>query len=166
MESPVDHAVAFRNNWFLIILVVIAGVLSFVFAFGTLVLTLTIIFPLHAYTWPRAASILEWGFGTMFSALLGLNMLAQSFKMAHSKASLDERGVDFRLGTRNHSVEVFFAWDQIAAVKYKRMAGNNYYAVVGKDNRHIEFTAYNFFRPKKLASQIAACAGQTIEEFK
>ena len=42
---------------------------------------------------------------------------------------------------------------------------NEYYAVIGKDHRLADFTMYTFFHAKKLARQIAAHAGQSVEEF-
>jgi hypothetical protein len=95
---------------------------------------------------------------------LGLAMCRVGREMTFYEARLDELGVDFRLGSRKHPHVQFFAWDQIAAVRHKRTPMNEYYAVIAKDHRLADFTMYTFFRAKKLARQIAARAGQSVEE--
>jgi hypothetical protein len=164
MENHTAKTAVFRNDWFLTAFLFTASLLSFVFALGMLVLTLNLAFPLHGYTWDRGISVFQCAIGTFFSLVTGLSLWVQGLKMAHYQARLDDRGVDFRMGTKKYPHETFFAWDQIAAVRHWRVAGSNCYAVVGRDNRVFEFTAYVFFRPRKIANRIAAHIGQPIEE--
>jgi hypothetical protein len=80
------------------------------------------------------------------------------------EARLDPGGVHFRLGAKERPDEKSFAWDQIASINHKRVANYQYFAIVGKDDRLVEYTPYTFFRPKKLSRFIAARAGQPIRE--
>ena len=111
-----------------------------------------------------ALDAIMWAIGAFYTALLGVGMYRTGLQMTYYEARLDARGVDFRLGSRKEPYVQFFSWDQIAAVKHERMPTDQYYAVIGKDHRVAEFTMYTFFRAKKLARQIAARAGQSIEE--
>jgi len=125
---------------------------------------------LHEILTPRHNLLLKtlnailWASTAFYSAWLGLSMFRAGLQMSYYEARLDGRGVDFRLGSRKEPYVQFFSWDQIAAVKHKRMPTDQYYAVIGKDHRAADFTICTFFRAKKLARQIAARAGQSIEE--
>jgi hypothetical protein len=120
MDNNTTHPVVFRNDWFLTAFLLIVALLSFVFAFGMLVLALTLAFPLHGYTVSRGISVFQSAVGAFFSLVFGLTMWVQGVRMAHYKARLDDRGVNFHLGSKKYPHETFFAWDQIAAVKLAR----------------------------------------------
>jgi hypothetical protein len=166
MENQTAKPAVFRNDLFLVAFYLIVGVLAMLFAWGMFILTITLIFPLHGYSMGRGVSVFESSIGTVLTFLFGFSFWVQGVRLAHYKARLDDRGVDFHMGSKTFPHETFFAWDQIAAVKHWRVAGSNCYAVVGKDKRVFEFTAYVFWRPKKLASRIAAHIGLPIEEIK
>jgi hypothetical protein len=84
--------------------------------------------------------------------------------MAVYKVMLDSRGVNFNLGTKKKPSDLFLAWDQIAAIKHKRVGNAQNYYVLGKDGSEAIFSSYTFFRPKKVARLIAERAGLTIQE--
>lgn len=166
MENQATKTVVFRNDWFLVAFYLIVGLLAILFSIGMFAFTLTLIFPLHGYSWARGISVCESSIGTVLTFLFGFSFWLQGIRLAHYQARLDDRGVDFRMGSKKYPHETFFAWDQIAAVNHWRVAGSNCYAVVGKDKRVFEFTAFIFWRPKKLANRIAAHIGLPIEEIK
>jgi len=80
------------------------------------------------------------------------------------RITLDSRGIDFSLGTKEEPQELFLAWDRIAAIKHKRVGSAQQYSVVGTDGSQAIFTSYTFFRPKKVARMIAARTGQAIQK--
>jgi hypothetical protein len=130
------------------------------------VLTCTVAFPLHNYTFSRAFNVFAWAFGSLATAFSGRAVWLQAAQIAHYIAHIDSRGVDFRSGSKKRARDIFFAWDQIAAVQHKRSPAGQFYSVLGKDKRSVEFTVFTFFRPKKLALQIAAHANQSGHEIK
>ena len=91
-------------------------------------------------------------------------MWAQGGRMAFYQVGFDNEGLRFRLGTEEHPEEKFFAWNQIAAVEYKRILNIQSGSVVGTDNRLVQFSSYTFFRPKKLVNLIAARTGLPVRE--
>ena len=84
--------------------------------------------------------------------------------MAFYQVGFDNEGLRFRLGTEQQPQEEFFAWNQIAAVEYKRIVNIQSGSIVGTDNRLVQFSSYTFFRPKKLVNLIAARTGLPIRE--
>jgi hypothetical protein len=82
--------------------------------------------------------------------------------MAGYQVDLDGRGVKFSLGTKKKPAELFLAWDQIAAIKYRRTGNVQQCWVEGTDGSEATFSSYTFFRPKKVARMIAERAGLAI----
>lgn len=99
-----------------------------------------------------------------FTLGLAVYMWAQGGRMAFYEVDFGADGLRFRLGTQQNPQEQFFAWDDIAAVEYKRIVNIQSGSVVGKDNSLVEFSSYTFFRPKKLVKLIAARSGLPIRE--
>jgi hypothetical protein len=129
-----------------------------------LIMMLTVPFPLSDYNFHRLEGVVGWGISAWFFGYLCTVLWKLAFKMAHAEAKLDSRGVDFRLGTKTKSEELFLAWDQVAAIQYERFGNNQCYSILGKDDSYVKYTSYTFFRPKKLAQLIAARAGQPIQK--
>lgn len=73
-------------------------------------------------------------------------------------------GLGIYMWAQENSHEQFFAWDQIAAVEYKRVINTQYGSVMGKDDSIVQFSSYTFFRPPKLVNLIAARLGQPVRE--
>ena len=166
MEPAALEPVTIRNSRFLIGAVLLFAVVSFLTAAAMIILALTELFPLSGYTVGRALGVLSWLVGFSMSASLGATMWQASLKMAHSEAHLDTQGVRFRLGTRKKPQEDFIHWNQMAAVRHRRVGNHQCYGVFSRDGQVVEFSGFTFFRPKKLALQIAARSGQSIEEAK
>jgi hypothetical protein len=122
-------------------------------------------------------SIFSSGFGlsNLFSALVWAlsafsigYMCPWLWKIASSmtahRVMLDAHGVNFKLGTKKKSVDVFLAWDQIAALWHERIDNAHYYFVQSTDGSEVRFSSYTFFRPKKVVRLIAARTGLAIQE--
>jgi hypothetical protein len=67
-------------------------------------------------------------------------------------------------GTKKNPSDLFFAWDQIAAIKFKRIGNAQQVYVLGKDGSEARLSSYTFFRPKKIARLIADRTGLTIQK--
>jgi hypothetical protein len=76
---------------------------------------------------------------------------------------LETDGVHFRLGSSKKPKEAFVAWNGIAAVKHQQISTNQL-IVVGKDGQSVGYTAYDIFRYKKIAREIATRAGLPLFE--
>jgi hypothetical protein len=156
--------IVFRNSRFFIAWIVLLGVVGMVAGAGMTLMALDeIVTPWHSLL-PKIWDAILWAIAACYSALLGFSLFRTGLEMTFYEARLDGRGVDFRLGSRKQPCVEFFSWDQVAAVKHKRVSTDQYYAVVGTDQRVTPFTHYTFFRAQKLARQIAAHAGRSIEE--
>jgi hypothetical protein len=164
VDTNSARPVIFRNSRFFIAWLILFGAAAMVIGLAmTLVALYEILTPRHSLLL-KALNAILWASAAFNMAWLGVIILRAGVQMTYYEARLDGRGVDFRLGSRKEPYVQFFSWDQIAAVKHERMPTDQYYAVIGKDHRVAEFTMYTFFRAKKLARQIAARAGQSIEE--
>lgn len=84
--------------------------------------------------------------------------------MAHCRAQMDERGVEFRLGTKKKPADLFMAWETIASIRRKRVGNAYEFTVAGRDGSVARYTSYTFFRPTKVARLIAERTGLTIEK--
>jgi hypothetical protein len=157
-------AAVFRNSRALIGLVMLAGVVSGGIAGAMVLILFTTIFPVHDYSVHAALTVMQICVGIFFSASLAAHMWTLGEKMAHYQARLDERGVEFRLGTKGSPAETFFGWGEIAAVQHKKIVNRQWYGVLAKDRREVEFTGYTFFRGEKLVREVAGRAGVGISE--
>jgi len=72
--------------------------------------------------------------------------------------------VNFNLGTKKKPSDLFLAWDQIAAIRHKRVGNAQQYTVQGRDGSEARFSSYTFFRPRKVARLIAERTGLAIQE--
>lgn len=147
-----------------------AGIILLGSAFGLFValclaiLALANLFPLNLLTVQRGVDALLWAAFAAYGALMGISWWGRGRRMAFYWARLDERGVDFRLGTRRHPDTCFFPWGEISAVRHKRKGNAQYFTVFGRDGSSVEFSAYTFARPKRLARRIAEHVGQSIQQ--
>lgn len=164
MESYTPRPIVFRNNRFLIVIVLIGSAVSVFLAACMLLMALSMFFPWHGYTFDRANRALGWLLGTVSCLFMAQWLWRLGHLMAHYEARLDDKGVDFSLGTKRSPKELFFAWDDIAAVKRQKTGRVQNYIVVGSDESYVKFTSYNFFRPEKLAHVIAARARLAIQD--
>ncbi len=164
MTNDLTQATLFRNNRFLIGLVKFSGIVALVLGAGFFFAGLVTVLHTPESAVHKIVGVLGVSIGAAFTLGLSMYMWNQGGRMAFYQAVFENDGLRFRLGTEKSPQEVFFAWEQIAAVEYKRVVNVQYGSVVGKDNRLVEFSSYTFFRPKKLVNLIVARAGQSIRE--
>ena len=105
-----------------------------------------------------------WGLGTLAFGYGCQRLWNLSRAMAGYRVTLDSRGVNFNLGTKKKPSDLFLAWDQIAAIKHKRVGNAQQYTVQGSDGSEARFSSYTFFRPKKVARMIAERTGLAIQK--
>ena len=164
MTNDSTQATVFRNHRFLIGMVKFSGIVALVLGAGFFFAGLVKVFHTPGTAAHRLAGVLGVSIGAAFTVGLSVYMWNQGGRMAFYQVKFENEGLRFRLGTEQNPREEFFAWEQIAAVEYKRVINTQYGSVVGKDNTLVQFSSYTFFRPKKLVKLIAARAGQSIRE--
>ena len=106
--------------------------------------------------------------GHIFAALLFGYACPRFWKLgraqANYKVTMDSNGAMFNLGTKKQPSDLFLAWDQIAAIRHKRVGNAQQYWVIGRDGSEARFSSYTVFRPKKVARLIAERTGLAIQE--
>jgi len=107
---------------------------------------------------------LWWGFGALAFGYGCPRLWILARAMANYKIILDGRGAMFNLGTKKQPSDLFLAWDQIAAIRHKRVGNAQQYYVLGRDGSEARFSSYTFFRPKKVARLIAERTGLAIQK--
>jgi hypothetical protein len=105
-----------------------------------------------------------WGLGALAFGYGCPRFWKLSRAMANYRVMLDSRGAMFNLGTKKQPSDLFLAWDQIAAIRHKRVGNAQQYYVLGSDGSEARFSSYTFFRPKKVARLIAERTGLAIQE--
>jgi hypothetical protein len=127
-------------------------------------LALANVFPLSRLTFQRGADALFWAAFAAYTGFMALSWWGRGRRLACWSVRLDERGVDFRLGTRGQPDTCFFPWGEIREVRRRRKGQAQYFTVLGKSGDSVEFSACTFARPRRLARRIAAHAGQSVQE--
>jgi len=105
-----------------------------------------------------------WGAGALLFGYSCPRFWKLARAMANYKVVLDGRGAMFNLGTKKQPSDLFLAWDQIAAIRHKRVGNAQQYWVTGSDGSEARFSSYTFFRPKHVARLIAERTGLPIQE--
>ncbi len=105
-----------------------------------------------------------WGAGALAFGYSCPRFWKLSRAMAEHRVTMDSRGVMFNLGTKKRPSDLFLAWDQIAAIRHKRVGNAQQYWVLGNDGSEAKYSSYTFFRPKKVARLIAERTGLAIQE--
>lgn len=154
----------FANNRFLVGIVKFAALAAWIMAALFLIPGITKVFHTQESALRHIIGLLGVLITTAILIGLGRYMWELGVNTAFYQAGFENEGLRFRLGTPKNPQEKFFAWDQIAAVEYKRVINTQFGSVVGKDDSTVQFSSYTFFRPKKLVKLIAARSGQPIRE--
>ena len=148
-----------RNSRVLIFLSFLGSAAALFVSIGMVAIALTLFFPLHALNLDRFAATAIWALGAWLLAMSQVFLWRQGSLMSNCSVLLDNRGAHFNLsGTRNGK-EAFIAWNEIAAVQYKRIPNAQKFTVLSKDTNTVTFTSYTFYRPKRVARLIAQRAG-------
>jgi hypothetical protein len=153
-----------RNSRLLIGATLIMSLLAAVIAICLLLLAMSLLFPLSELTIDRAWSASLW---VLYAAISGCScpwLWSLGRAMAGYRVRLDSHGVEFNLGTKKKPSDLFLAWDQISAIKHRRVGNAQQYLVQGTDGSEAIFSSYTFFRPRKVARLIAARTGLAIQK--
>jgi hypothetical protein len=164
MNNALADLTVFRNNRLLIGMVKFSGVVTLILAAIFFIAGLVKVVHTPESILQKSSGFLGVSIAAVFTVGLAAYMWTQGDRMAFYQVSFESEGVRFRLGTESSPQEQFFSWDQIAAVEYKRIVNIQSGAVVGKDNRLVQFSSYTFFRPKTLVNLIASRSGLPIRE--
>jgi hypothetical protein len=156
--------VVLRNSKFLVAVTMTGSCVAAIFAVCMVLMVFSLVFPLSALNAARGWSALKWAISTLAMVYMCPWLWNLGRAMAGYQVRLDSRGVDFNLGTKKKPSNLFLTWDQIAAIKHKRVGNAQQYFVQGIDGSEARFSSYTFFRPKKVARLIAARTGLTIQE--
>jgi len=156
--------VVLENSRFLIGVTMIGSVIFAFFAVCMVLMVFSVLSSGGGLSGGNLYNALWWGFGA-FAFGYGCPWLWKlSRAMADYRVTLDGRGVNFNLGTKKQPSDLFLAWDQIAAIRHKRVGNAQQYTVQGRDGSEARFSSYTFFRPKKVARLIAERKGLAIQE--
>lgn len=155
--------VVLRNSRFLVGVTMSGGAFAAIMAAGMVFAVFSVLLPLSDITAVRGWAALKWAICAIAVGFMCPWLWNVGRYMAAHEVRLDSTGVDFNLGTKKKPQNLALAWEQIAAIKHKRVGNIQQYCVQGTDGSEARFTSYTFFRPKKVARLIAAGAGLTIE---
>jgi hypothetical protein len=159
IDLPDARPMLLRNSRVLIFLTYTGSVASLIISLSMGFLALTNLFPLSAMNLDRFAAGALWVLGAWLMAMSQVFLWRQGKLMAHCAVLLDNYGVHFKLGDTNDQKEVFMPWNEIEAVRYKRIPNAQKFIVLGTDTSTVTFTSHAFYRPKRVARMIAKRAG-------
>jgi hypothetical protein len=140
------------------------GVCSMILGICMMLMVFSLIFPVSAISFMRVLAAAQWGLGGFLMCYMCPALFNWSGALLHKRVKLDERGVDFVLGTKKKPVELFMPWDEITTIKQQRVGNAQQFTVTGNDGSYAQFTSYSFFRPKHVARLIAERAGVAIQK--
>jgi hypothetical protein len=160
------NPVIVRNSRMVLACIILFALAS-LFIAGCMVLeTSDLLFLQRGHIFLRLLAAAQWALGGVSIAWIGVASWKLALAAGFHQVRLETDGVHFRLGTKRKPFKAFFASDQIASVIHQRRTSNQYIFVSGKDGTSVNYTAYDIFRYKKLARQIAAHAGVPFTELK
>ncbi len=146
-----------RNNRVLIFLTFLGSIAALGVSLCMVVVALMSFLPFSALNPDRFAAGALWALGAWLMAMSQVYLWRQGNLMAQCSVLLDKRGAYFRLA--NTKGEVFMPWNQIEAVRYKRIENAQKFTILGSDTSIVTFTSYSFYRPRRVARLIAEHAG-------
>src|SRR6202050_4498683 len=134
------HPMVLRNSRILIGLTLFGSIVTATFAVCMFFGMISEFMPLSALSVARGFGALQWALAALSMGLMcpWLGKLVR--KMAGYRVRLDSRGADFNLGTKKQPSELFLSWDQIAAIKHKRIGNAQQYFVQGTDGSAARFS--------------------------
>lgn len=166
LQSLRAHSMVARNSRIFVALTYIGSVIAAVLGVLILLIIGSRLFPVQPEPWSfdRVAGAASWAFWACAFFSMSPWLWNRASVMARHSIRMDARGVEFDLGTGKKHVKLFLAWENITAIRHKRIQGGQQYTVVAFDGSYAMFTSFTFFRPKKIARLIAARCGLTIEK--
>jgi hypothetical protein len=166
LQSLRAHPLVARNSRIFVALTYVGSVIAAVMGVLILIIVGSRLFPVQPEPWSfdRVAGAASWAFWACVFFSMSPWLWSRASAMSQHSVRMDERGVEFDLGTKIKPVKLFLAWENITAIRRKRIQGGQQYTVVATDGGYALFTSFTFFRPKKIARLIAARCGLTIEK--
>jgi hypothetical protein len=158
-----SHPVVLRNSRLRCWGTMGIGVCSLFIGICMMLMVISMFTPLSALSFMRVLAAAQWGLGGFMMCYMCPWLWKWARVMASHTVKLDERGVDFNLGTKRKPIELFMAWTEIVSVQQKRVGNAQQFTITGTDGSYASFSSYTFFRPKKVARMIAERVGQTIQ---
>jgi hypothetical protein len=152
------------NSRFLIGVTMICSIIAAFFSVCMVLMVFSVLASGGGLSGANLYNAFWWGLGALAFGYGCPRLWKLSRAMADYRVSLDSRGVNFNLGTKKQPSDLFLAWDQIAAIKHKRVGNAQQYTVQGRDGSEARFSSYTFFRPKKVARMIAERTGLAIQK--
>ena len=156
--------VVLRNSRFLIGVTLFGSLTAAIFAVCMLLMVVSLVFLSGGFNAETGWGAFRWAFGALAMSYMCLRLFSLGRAMAGYQVRLDNRGVEFSLGTKKKPAELFMEWGQIAAIKQMRVGNAQQFWVEGTDGSEARFSSYTFFRPKKVARLIAARTGLAIQK--
>ena len=156
--------VILRNSRFLIGVTLFGSLTAAIFAVCMVLMVVSLVFLSGGLNADTGWSAFRWAIGALAMSYMAVRLWNLGRAMAGYRVVLDSRGVDFNLGTKKKPSYLFLAWDQITAIKHKRVGNGQQYFVQGTDGSEARFSSYTFFRPKKVARMIADRTGLAIQK--
>ena len=158
------HPVVLHNSRFVCWLTMGMGVISVLLGICMMLMVFSLLVPVSAITLMRVLAAAQWGLGGFLFCCMCPWLWQWGTRMLGFKVKLDERGVDFNLGTKKKPGELFIAWEQIASVQQKRVGNLQEYTILGTDGSHASYSSLTFFRSMRVAKMIAERAGLPIQK--
>ena len=139
------------------------GVCSVFIGLCMMLMVVSLLTPWSALSFMRVLAAVQWGLGGVAMCMMCRALWRWGRTMLYKKITLDENGVDFRLGTKKNPAHALISWSDIQSIEQKRRMGNNVeFTVRGADGEYGQFTGLSFFRPRHVAKLIAERAGVPI----
>lgn len=158
------HKLVLRNSRIVCWITMGVGVCSAFIGVCMMLMIVSLLTPLSAISFMRVLAAVQWGLGGFLMCILCPALWKWGRGMLEKRVILDERGVDFNLGTRKSPQELLMAWGQVTRVQQKRVGNAQQFTVTGADGSYASFTSYTFFRPRRVARLIAVRAGIEIQK--
>jgi hypothetical protein len=164
-QAEVSRAapVVLRDNRFLCWVTMSGGLFAAFMGVCMLLMVLSLVSS-SAFDGAKGLSALEWAASALAMGYLCIRLWTLGRAMSGYQVVMDSKGVNFNLGTKKKSSDLFMAWDQVAAINFKRVGNMQQCLVQGTDGSEARFSSYTFFRPKKVARMIAERAGLVIQK--
>jgi hypothetical protein len=102
---------------------------------------------------------IQWAGASLGLTGIGAMFWRQARKSGFSEVRLENQGAYFRFGSRKQPFNAFLAWKQISSVIVQSRPNSQYVFISGKNGTQVNYTAYDIFRYKKVAREIASRAG-------
>lgn len=156
--------VVVHNSRFLIGVTMICSVIFAFFAVCFALMVFSVLSSGGGFSGGNLYNAFWWGAGALAFGYSCPRLWKLSRAMANYRVTMDGNGAMFNLGTKKQPSDLFLAWDQIAAIRHKRVGNAQQYWVTGRDGSEARFSSYTFFRPKHVARLIAERTGLAIQE--